>query len=62
MKLYAPNSYWNATKEERKAVCNGCGAKGGLINPPEFLFHASAIAGTMTDEEFVAALPNVPEV
>lgn len=27
MKLYAPNSYWDATKEERKAVCNGCGAK-----------------------------------
>lgn len=33
MKLYAPISYWNAAQEERKAVCNGCGAKGGIDVP-----------------------------
>jgi hypothetical protein len=25
MKLYAPNEYWNATEEELKENCNGCG-------------------------------------
>ena len=33
MKLYAPISYYEATEEERKAVCNGCGAKGGIDFP-----------------------------
>ncbi len=33
MKLYAPLSYWEATKEEHEAVCNGCGAKGGIDFP-----------------------------
>ena len=33
MKLYAPNSYWNATPEQLKEVCNGCGAKGGMDVP-----------------------------
>lgn len=33
MKLYAPNTYWEATKDERKEVCNGCGAKGGIKFP-----------------------------
>ena len=27
--LYEPISYINATEEEKKAVCNGCGAKNG---------------------------------
>lgn len=27
-KLYAPESYWNATPEQRKVVCNGCGVAG----------------------------------
>ena len=27
-RLYAPESYWNATPAERSAVCNGCGAAG----------------------------------
>ena len=26
---------------EAKCICNGCGGKGGKINPPEFLFNAS---------------------
>jgi len=33
--------YKNLTGNEKKRYCNGCGGKGGLINPPEFLFHAS---------------------
>lgn len=33
MKLYAPLSYWNATPEELKEICNGCGAKGGIKVP-----------------------------
>ena len=37
MMLYAPLSYWNATEEQRKAVCNGCGAKGG-INVPDTMY------------------------
>lgn len=28
MKLYAPESFWHASVEERKQVCNGCGTKG----------------------------------
>lgn len=37
MRLYAPLSYWEATEEERKAVCNGCGAKNG-INVPDTMY------------------------
>lgn len=33
MKLYAPKTYWEASEEERKAVCNGCGAKDGVKVP-----------------------------
>ena len=33
--------YSDLTPEQKANVCNGCGAKGGYINPPEFLFHAS---------------------
>lgn len=33
MNIYAPNTYWEASDEERKAVCNGCGAKGGVKVP-----------------------------
>jgi hypothetical protein len=29
------------TKEHKSILCNGCGGKGGWINPPEFLFNAS---------------------
>ena len=29
------------TNKQKKKICNGCGGKGGFINPPEFLFHAS---------------------
>ena len=28
MKLYAPESYWTATPEQRKTICNGCGVAG----------------------------------
>lgn len=37
MKLYAPISYYEATEEERKTVCNGCGAKGGM-NVPDTMY------------------------
>ena len=33
--------YSSLTKDNKQAICNGCGGKGGWINPPEFLFHAS---------------------
>ena len=34
--LYAPNSYWKATKQQKDEICNGCGAKGGLKVPNTF--------------------------
>lgn len=33
--------YSDLTLEQKQSICNGCGSKGGIINPPEFLFHAS---------------------
>lgn len=33
--------YRDLTPTQKKQICNGCGSKGGFINPPEFLFHAS---------------------
>jgi len=33
--------YSDLSKEQKESICNGCGGKGGFINPPEFLFHAS---------------------
>ena len=33
--------YRDLTLEQIKTICNGCGGKGGFIDPPEFLFHAS---------------------
>jgi len=33
--------YRDLTPKQKKRICNGCGAKGGFVNPPEFLFHAS---------------------
>ena len=27
MKIYAPIEFWNATQEEREALCNGCGSE-----------------------------------
>lgn len=33
--------YRDLTQEDKLKICNGCGAKGGWFNPPEFLFHAS---------------------
>ena len=29
------------TDEQKEFICNGCGPKGGLIKPPDFLFRAS---------------------
>jgi len=29
--LYAPPKYWELTEEEKKKVCNGCGAKGSFL-------------------------------
>jgi len=33
--------YRDLTPEQKLKITNGCGGKGGFINPPEFLFHAS---------------------
>ena len=33
--------YRDLTPEQKAEICNGCGGKGGFIDPPEFLFHAS---------------------
>jgi hypothetical protein len=37
MKLYQPNSYYEASLEDKKKVCNGCGAKGGIKVPSTFI-------------------------
>ncbi|MBU0992386.1 MAG: phospholipase [Proteobacteria bacterium] len=29
------------TEEEKRHICNGCGAKGGWIKPPQFVFKES---------------------
>lgn len=33
--------YADLTLAQKAFICNGCGGKGGVINPPEFLFNAS---------------------
>lgn len=33
--------YSDLTKDQREFICNGCGGKGGFINPPDFIFNAS---------------------
>lgn len=33
--------FHHLTPFEVKCICNGCGGKGGKIDPPEFLFNAS---------------------
>lgn len=33
--------YKDLTAEQKKFICNGCGAKGGLVKPPSFIFKAS---------------------
>ena len=33
--------YRDLTLAQAEFIVNGCGGKGGWINPPEFLFHAS---------------------
>ena len=51
--------YRDLTPEQKDKICNGCGGKGGFINPPEFLFHAScnkhdslySIGGSEEDRE-----------
>ena len=32
--------YKQLTDKQKQFICNGCGGKGGFINPPEFLFNA----------------------
>ena len=29
------------TPEQKEKICNGCGAKGGWVKPPNFIFNAS---------------------
>ena len=36
--LQAPNSYWDATEEEKKKYCNGCGPKGAYFLIPDTLW------------------------
>jgi len=33
--------YNELTKEQKEVICNGCGGKGGKLNPPDFMFTAS---------------------
>jgi len=33
--------YRQITKVQKEEICNGCGAKGGWIKPPNFIFKAS---------------------
>ena len=33
--------YSELTLTQKAFICNGCGGKGGIVNPPEFLFNAS---------------------
>ena len=35
-KIYAPITYWELSPEEKKEICNGCGAKDGLKVPDTF--------------------------
>lgn len=34
--LYAPQSFWTASLEEKNEICNGCGAKDGINVPNTF--------------------------
>jgi hypothetical protein len=31
--------YWGLSSKEETFTPNGCGGKGGIINPPEWIFH-----------------------
>ena len=33
--------YSDLNQVQKNFVCNGCGGKGGIIDPPEFIFNAS---------------------
>jgi len=33
--------YSDLTEVQKQSICNGCGVKGGLIKPPDFIFKAS---------------------
>lgn len=33
--------YSDLNEEQKKYICNGCGGKGGMIKPPNFIFKAS---------------------
>ena len=33
--------YSELTDPQKLYICNGCGGKGGLIDPPEFIFNSS---------------------
>ena len=36
--IFAPETYWNATKEQKEKICNGCGAKDGFIKAPKTIY------------------------
>ena len=39
--IYKKLRYRDLKSEDKKHVCNGCGSKGGIVKPPNFLFLAS---------------------
>lgn len=64
-----PLRWRNLLPEERRAITNGCGGKGGWFNPPDYLFTASCdhhdfnywLGGTQedrreADEQFYEAM------
>lgn len=67
MELYAPKEYWHLSKEERTAICNGCGSKDGIKVPDtmygmcvldicnihDYMYH---IAQTLADKLFADAI------
>ena len=50
--LYVPNTYLQATDEERAEVCNGCGAKDGVKVPSTMWFLCVVLACNIHDWMF----------
>jgi hypothetical protein len=54
--LYAPNSYWTASKEAKEKTCNGCGAKNGIKVPSRFFGLSIEVACDIHDWMFEEGL------
>lgn len=50
--IYAPESFWRATPEQIKEVCNGCGAKDGIKVPDTMWFLCIILACQIHDWMF----------